>query len=80
MPIGNGVVLTGIGERTTPQAVFQVADQLFKQKAARVISCRAGCVRGPGQNHRRRSRHHNIARRARYHLSRLTQRLVNLIH
>jgi arginine deiminase len=35
-----GVVLIGMGERTTRQAVFQVADQLFKQKAAtRVIGC-----------------------------------------
>ena len=40
MPIGKGVVLIGMGERTTRQAVFQVADRLFKQKAAtRVIGC-----------------------------------------
>jgi arginine deiminase len=40
MPIGKGVVLIGMGERTTRQAVFQVADQLFKQNAAtRVIAC-----------------------------------------
>jgi arginine deiminase len=40
MPIGKGVVLIGMGERTTRQAVFQVADQLFQQKAAtRVIGC-----------------------------------------
>src|SRR3954468_17064742 len=40
MPIGKGVVLIGMGERTTRQAVFQVADQLFKQKAAtRVVGC-----------------------------------------
>jgi len=40
MPIGKGVVLVGMGERTTRQAVFQLADQLFKQKAAtRVIGC-----------------------------------------
>ena len=40
MPIGKGVVLIGMGERTTRQAVFQVAEQLFKQKAAaRVIGC-----------------------------------------
>jgi arginine deiminase len=40
MPIGKGVVLIGMGERTTPQAVFQVAGELFKQKAAtRVIGC-----------------------------------------
>ncbi len=40
MPIGKGVVLIGMGERTTRQAVFQVADRLFKEKAAtRVIGC-----------------------------------------
>jgi len=40
MPVGKGVVLVGMGERTTAQAVFQVADALFRQKAAtRVIGC-----------------------------------------
>jgi len=40
MPIGKGVVLIGMGERTTRQAVFQVAHHLFRQKAAtRVIGC-----------------------------------------
>jgi len=40
MPIGKGVVLIGMGERTTRQAVFQVAQQLFANKAAeRVIGC-----------------------------------------
>jgi arginine deiminase len=40
MPIGNGVVLIGMGERTTRQAVHQVAEQLFLGKAAtRVIAC-----------------------------------------
>jgi arginine deiminase len=40
MPIGKGVVLIGMGERTTRQAVFQVAAALFKQQAAtRVIGC-----------------------------------------
>lgn len=40
MPIGKGVVLIGMGERTTRQAVFQVAHQLFAQNAAtRVIAC-----------------------------------------
>lgn len=40
MPIGNGVVLIGMGERTTYQAVGQVAQALFKSKAAtRVIGC-----------------------------------------
>src|SRR4029077_11878219 len=40
MPIGKGVVLIGMGERTTRQAVSQLADQLFKkQGATRVIAC-----------------------------------------
>jgi arginine deiminase len=40
MPIGKGVVLIGMGERTTRQAVFQVAAQLFSHAAAtRVIAC-----------------------------------------
>jgi arginine deiminase len=40
MPVGKGVVLIGMGERTTRQAVFQVARELFKHKAAtRVIAC-----------------------------------------
>jgi arginine deiminase len=40
MPIGKGVVLIGMGERTTRQAVFQVCQSLFKNKAAtRVIAC-----------------------------------------
>jgi arginine deiminase len=40
MPIGKGNVLIGMGERTTFQAVGQVARELFKNKAAtRVIGC-----------------------------------------
>jgi len=40
MPIGKGVVLIGMGERTTRQAVFQVASSLFAHHAAtRVIGC-----------------------------------------
>jgi len=40
MPIGKGVVLIGMGERTSRQAAFQVAAALFKHKAAtRVIGC-----------------------------------------
>lgn len=40
MPVGNGVVLIGLGERTTHQAVGQVAQQLFRNKAAkRIIGC-----------------------------------------
>jgi arginine deiminase len=40
MPIGKGVVLIGMGERTTRQAVFQLAARLFAEKAAeRVIGC-----------------------------------------
>jgi arginine deiminase len=40
MPIGRGVVVIGMGERTTPQAVGQVARALFAAGAAeRVIAC-----------------------------------------
>jgi len=40
MPIGKGVVLIGMGERTTRQAVFAVATQLFAHEAAtRVVAC-----------------------------------------
>jgi arginine deiminase len=40
MPVGKGVVLIGMGERTTNQAVGQVARELFRNKAAtRVIGC-----------------------------------------
>src|SRR4051794_1820435 len=40
MPIGKGVVLIGMGERTTHQAVGQVAAALFAANAAsRVIAC-----------------------------------------
>lgn len=40
MPIGNGVVLIGMGERTTPQAVGQIARSLFQSQAAeRVVAC-----------------------------------------
>jgi arginine deiminase len=40
MPIGKGIVLIGMGERTNHQGVGQIAHQLFKHKAAtRVIAC-----------------------------------------
>jgi len=40
MPVGKGVVLIGMGERTSRQAVFQLAAELFRQEAAtRVIAC-----------------------------------------
>lgn len=40
MPVGKGLVLIGMGERTTHQAVGQVAQQLFKNGAAsRIIAC-----------------------------------------
>lgn len=40
MPVGNGIVLIGMGERTNHQAVGQVAEALFKNGAAsRVICC-----------------------------------------
>jgi len=41
MPVGKGIVLIGMGERTTYQAVSQVAAQLFKHNAAeRVIAAK----------------------------------------
>ena len=40
MPIGQGVVLVGMGERSTPQGVGQLAQALFKAGAAtRVVAC-----------------------------------------
>lgn len=40
MPIGKGIVLIGLGERTSPQAVTQLARALFTNHAAqRVIAC-----------------------------------------
>lgn len=40
MPIGHGCVLVGMGERTTPQAVGQLAVSLFDQGVAtRVVAC-----------------------------------------
>ncbi|HJV06474.1 MAG TPA: arginine deiminase [Chromobacteriaceae bacterium] len=41
MPVGNGVVLIGMGERTSPQAVVQLAKRLLGQPggASRVIAC-----------------------------------------
>jgi arginine deiminase len=40
MPIGQGVVLVGMGERSTPQAVGQLAQALFAAGAARhVVAC-----------------------------------------
>jgi arginine deiminase len=40
MPLGKGLVLIGMGERTTRQAVFQVSRQLFAAGAAtRVVAC-----------------------------------------
>ena len=41
MPLGNGLVLVGMGERTTPPAVGQLARALFAQGGAeRVIACK----------------------------------------
>lgn len=47
MPIGHGTVLIGMGERTTPQAVGQIARALFAKAAAtRVIACQFPRARG----------------------------------
>lgn len=37
MPLANGVVLIGMGQRTTPQAVGQIAQSLFQHDAAQHI-------------------------------------------
>jgi len=37
MPVGDGVVLIGMGERTTPQAVLDIARRLFDKGAARHV-------------------------------------------
>lgn len=37
MPIGNGAVLIGMGERTSPQAVTLIARALFQKGSARVV-------------------------------------------
>ncbi|QYX56804.1 arginine deiminase [Roseovarius sp. SCSIO 43702] len=40
MPVGKGVVLVGMGERTSPQAVGLLAQALFDQgRAERVVAC-----------------------------------------
>jgi arginine deiminase len=36
-PIGNGAVMIGMGERTTPQAVLWIARSLFRADAARLV-------------------------------------------
>ena len=40
MPIGNGTLLVGMGERSSPQAVGQLANALFEKRTVeRVIAC-----------------------------------------
>ncbi|MBU2954976.1 arginine deiminase [Marinobacter sp. F3R08] len=40
MPVGNGAVLVGMGERSSPQAIGQLAKSLFDSGAAeRVVAC-----------------------------------------
>ncbi|MBT2772891.1 arginine deiminase [Halomonas sp. ISL-60] len=40
MPVGNGVVLVGMGERSSPQAIGQLAKSLFESGTAeRVVAC-----------------------------------------
>ena len=41
MPVGKGIVMIGMGERTTPQAVSQVAERVLGKEggATRVIAC-----------------------------------------
>jgi len=37
MPLGKGVAMIGMGERTSPQAVAMIARELFKAEAARLV-------------------------------------------
>ena len=37
MPIGNGAVMIGMGERTAPQSVTMIARELFKAESARLV-------------------------------------------
>jgi len=37
MPVGNGAVMIGMGERTSPQAVTMIARELFKAGSARLV-------------------------------------------
>ena len=37
MPIGNGAVMVGMGERTAPQSVTMIARELFKAGSARLV-------------------------------------------
>jgi arginine deiminase len=37
MPVGNGAVMIGMGERTTPQSVTMIARELFKAGSARLV-------------------------------------------
>ena len=37
MPVGNGVVLVGMGERSSPQAVSQLASRLFERGVAKQV-------------------------------------------
>lgn len=37
MPIGNGAVILGMGERTAPQSVTMIARELFKAASARLV-------------------------------------------
>ena len=37
MPVGNGVVMVGMGERSSPQAVSQLASRLFEHGAAKQV-------------------------------------------
>ena len=57
-PIGNGTVMIGMGERTTPQAVLLIARELFRAGCGH-----AGARRPPAevaQLHAPRHRHHDV--------------------
>ena len=73
---GNGVVLIGMSERTSRQAITQVAAELFAQGAAEKVDRRrnaeAACRDAPGHrvHLRRPRRRHDLSRDRRRHRSR----------
>ena len=63
-PIGNGAVMIGMGERTTPQAVLWIARELFRAGSARARS--RGAPPEVAQLHAPRHRHHDVRPRSRH--------------
>ena len=63
-PIGNGAVMIGMGERTTPQAVLWIARSLFRAGSARARARRAPAE--VAQLHAPRHRDHDVRPRPRH--------------